>query len=414
MHCGARGGGIPIPLTLTGWSVGMVQSFASARALVTSIAPTEAILALRPERAQSRARAVRSSFAGDVLYAVKCNDHPVMLWALYEGGITGFDVASLDEIERVRAVAPESACHYMNPVKSAESIDIAYRRHRIRRFAFDHRDELSKIVQMTDGAADLELMLRIAVPGDAALLSLSGKFGAYPEEAPALLRAARRVGREVGITFHVGSQCTSPHAFAEAIRIVGEIVAVAGPIDHLDVGGGFPALYVGDEPTFEAYAGVIEATAAAAGLTCALQCEPGRALVADCASAIARVELRKRNQLFLNDGVYNNLAELKWLGPCFPMNLVRPSVAQPVGFDLFGPTCDSIDSMPGPHWLPADVAAHDYVEIGMLGAYSSVFRTRFNGLGSSRCVILDDAGPLTVPAEPILPELPALESPIAA
>ncbi len=389
----------------------MIQSFASARALVTAIAPTLPVLGLRPHRARQRASAIRSSFAGDVLYAVKCNDHPIVLRALYEGGITQFDVASLDELERVRATVPGSVCHYMNPVKSAESIRSAYEHYGVRRFAFDHRDELAKIVQMTRGAPDLELMLRIAVPGDAALLSLSGKFGALPEEAPALLRAARMVAGEVGITFHVGSQCTSPRAYAEAVRIAAAIVAEAGPIDHLDVGGGFPALYVGDEPEFETYAEAIEQAVRESGLDCAVQCEPGRALVADCASAVVRVELRKRGQLFINDGVYNNLAELKWLGPCFPMRLIRPSRTGRIGFDLFGPTCDSIDSMPGPHWLPADVAAHDHIEVGLLGAYSSVFRTNFNGLGSEHCVIFSDQGPLTVPSKETLVEF---ESPLAA
>ena len=50
------------------------------------------------------------------------------------------------------------------------------------------------------------------------------------------------------------------------------------------------------------------------GLTCRLQCEPGRALVADGASALARIELRRGDGLYLNDGVFGNLGELKWIG----------------------------------------------------------------------------------------------------
>ncbi len=389
----------------------MIQSHASARALVHSIVPQDPVLCLRPHRARAQASYIRDTFQGDVLYAVKCNDHPIVLQALYEGGIGAFDVASLAELELVREIAPLAECHFMNPVKSPKHIREAYALHGVRRFAFDHRDELAKIVQQTHAAPDLELMLRIAVPGDAALLSLSGKFGARPEEAPALLRAARRLGREVGLTFHVGSQCTSPEAFAKAIRIAADIAEEAGPIDHLDVGGGFPVSYVGDEPDFASFARRIARTIDEIGLRCEIQCEPGRALVADCASAIARVDLRKTQQLFINDGVYNNLAELKWLGPCFPMELIRGSRAQSIGFDLFGPTCDSIDSMPGPHWLPADTATGDYIEVGMLGAYSSVFRTQFNGLGSSTMAILEDEGPLT---QPMLQHAEECEAQLAA
>ena len=169
----------------------------------------------------------------------------------------------------------------------------------------------------------------------------------------------------------------------------------AGPVDHLDVGGGFPAAYQGNEPPFERFVRVIRQAVARHGLTCSLQCEPGRALVADGASVLARIELRRGTALFLNDGVYGNLAELKWIGPQFAMRLVRPvrpSDPTTLGFDLFGPTCDSIDSMPGPHWLPADAAAGDWIEVGMTGAYSNALRTGFNGFASDRDALLADAG----------------------
>ena len=64
----------------------------------------------------------------------------------------------------------------------------------------------------------------------------------------------------------------------------------------------------------------------------------------------------------------------------------------PPGFDLFGPTCDSIDSMPGPHWLPADADEGDWVEVGMMGAYSNALRTGFNGFCSEKLAILSDGG----------------------
>jgi ornithine decarboxylase len=370
----------------------MVQAYGSAVAVLSSIAPVDPVVCVRPRELAAAARRITRAFPGDVMYAVKCNDEPLMLRALWDGGVRQFDTASIAEVRAVRALLPEAACHFMHPVKSPEAIAEAYHVHGVRRFVFDHQDELNKIAQVTGGARDLELFLRLAVPGDGAVLTLTGKFGACQEQAPLLLRAARGMAREVGITFHVGSQCLDPAAFARAIALVAEVVRVAGPVDHLDVGGGFPASYTGDEPEFEDFVRTIRAEVKRHGLTCRLQCEPGRALVATGASILARVELRRGHALYINDGVYGNLAELKWIGPHFPMRVVR-SGSRPLrreAFDLFGPTCDSIDSMPGPHWLPSDVVEGEWVEVGMMGAYSNALRTRFNGFGSDGALVLND------------------------
>ena len=371
----------------------MAQAYGSAGALLTSRNLQGPVVAIRPRVVTRTARRVVGAFPGDVLYAVKCNDHPLMLDALWAGGVRAFDTASIEEVRAVRRRFPDAACHFMHPVKSPEAIAEAYARHGVRRFVLDHEDELVKILQATGNAADLELFVRLAVPGEGAVLTLTGKFGVVPSQAAALLRAARPVARAVGITFHVGSQCRDPAAFTRALDLVAEVVRRAGPVDHVDVGGGFPAAYVGDEPGFETFARVIGQEARRRGLDGSLQCEPGRALVAEGASVLARVELRRGRSLYLNDGVYGNLAELKWIGPHFPLRVVRDvgaRNAESVPFDLFGPTCDSIDSMPGPHWLPADVEAGEWIEVGMMGAYSNALATRFNGFGAEPAAVLDD------------------------
>mgnify|MGYP000864622543 CR=1 FL=1 len=373
----------------------MVQTYGSAGALLSLRSPVEPVLCVRPHVLAATAERIVGAFPGDVLYAVKCNDTPVVLEALWQGGVRQFDTASIGEVRAVKALLPAARCHFMHPVKSVGAIAEAYHGHGVRRFVFDHPDELAKIVAATGCAEDLELFVRLAVPGEGALLALTGKFGVGVEDAGALVRAARGYARTVGLTFHVGSQCVDPQAYARAIALAAEVVRLVGPIDDLDVGGGFPAAYQGDEPPFERFVQVIRLAVARHGLTCSLQCEPGRALVADGASVLARVELRRGTSLFLNDGVYGNLAELKWIGPHFAMRPVRPartSDATVLGFDLFGPTCDSIDSMPGPHWLPADTDEGDWVEVGMMGAYSNALKTGFNGFGSERHAILGDGG----------------------
>ena len=370
----------------------MVQSFSGVAAFVSSANHDVPAVAIRPKVVAARAGDVVARFPGDVLYAVKCNDHPLVLQALHRGGVRHFDTASIREIRTVKGLLPDAVCHFMHPVKTAPAIAEAYHAHGVRRFVVDHEDELAKIVAATDGATDLELFVRLAVPGDGAMLTLTGKFGAEPEAAADLVVRAKALAKRVGITFHVGSQCLDPDAFTRAVRMAAEVARAAGGIDDLDVGGGFPAAYDGTEPDFAAFVAAICAAVAETRLVCRLQCEPGRLLVADGASVLAKVELRRGRGLYLNDGVYGNLAELKWLGPKFAMRRVGkrgPASIEP--FDLFGPTCDSIDSMPGPHHLPDDIAAGQWIEVGMMGAYSLALRTGFNGFSDHRCVVVNDA-----------------------
>ncbi len=390
----------------------MAEVLGSAAALLSRTSPDLPVVLIRPHVLRRRAQGVVAAFPGRVLYAVKCNDDERVLRALHEGGIRAFDVASIGEVRRIRALfGTDVEIAFMHPVKPAAAVAEAYHRHGVRRFALDHVSELEKIVAVTGGARDLELVVRLAVANDGALLALSGKFGAEPEEAVALLRRARPHVRRLGLTFHVGSQCLDPGAFARAIHLAGEVAAAAGGIEHLDVGGGFPARYVGDEPPFEAFVAVVrEAVGHGIGAV-DLACEPGRLLVADGVSVLVRVEQRRGRRLYLNDGIYGSLAELKWLGPRFPLARVRPEGIDrraELGYDLFGPTCDSVDSMPGPHWLPADVAAGDWIEVGMAGAYTRTLATRFNGLGEARVVeVADEPWYLVDPAPPVTTEMAA-------
>ena len=351
------------------------------------------MVGLRAHVMAARARAVLDAFPGDVLYAVKCNADPNVLRILHESGVTQFDTASIAEIRLIRELLPDATCHFMHPVKSRAAIAEAYETHGVRRFVVDHPSELEKLIDTCHDMREVEIFVRIRVCGQGSVLSLEGKFGTGSEKAVKLLRRARRVARAVGITFHVGSQALSPATYMRAISKAARIAQKAGGIDHLDVGGGFPAQYIGSEPAFPEFVQAIETAVAETGLECSLQCEPGRLLVADGASVFARVEMRRGKNLFLNDGVYGNLAELKWVGPQFPMRLLRRGQEPRRGsarFDLYGPTCDSIDSMPGPHLLPEDTREGDWIEVGMMGAYSSALRTGFNGMGDTLVAMVED------------------------
>ena len=370
--------------------------FTSAVDLLRDRHPERPVLALRPHAARRAANWFLANFPGRVLYAAKANDAPVIMDALVEAGVRAFDVASLVEIERVARI-PDAELYFMNPIKSRGAIVRAYRDFGVRSFAFDSDEELDKIVQATGGAQDLDLFLRLACPNTHSLIPLEGKFGVSSADAPALLLRARQIARRLGITFHVGSQAVVPAAFGEAIQQVGQLILDSGVIvDAVDIGGGFPSRYPhSDPPELASFMQEIvrAADALAVKHSCELLCEPGRALVAEAESVIVRVDARRGNALYVNDGAFGTLFDAAYSGFRFPARLVATSrrKQKPLAeFALYGPTCDSSDYLPGPFVLPECVREGDYIEIGQIGAYGRVLANHFNGYGEYDEVILTD------------------------
>jgi ornithine decarboxylase len=376
-------------------------SFPDAAAMVAALMPEQPVYCVRPHVLRETARRFADAFPGSVLYAVKCNAEPMFLDALHDGGIRHFDTASIPEISVIAEQLPDSSCYFMHPVKQRGAIRKAYDQHGVRYFVVDHPDELAKIRAETGHARDVVIIVRLATARGAAVYDLGGKFGATPQRAAELLMTAYGAGYRVGLSFHVGSQCMTPGSYTAALRLAAHVVEMAGvPLSVVDVGGGFPVPYVGlNPPPLEDY---IEAIAS--GLRQIdlppdheVWCEPGRALVAAGASLVVRVELRKDNFLYINDGVYGSLSDLKYARLRFPMRVLRPDggrvevLTEDLGeFSLFGPTCDPVDVMEGPYRLAADVREGDYIEIGQAGAYTIELRTDFNGFFPDRFVEVED------------------------
>jgi ornithine decarboxylase len=358
--------------------------------------PVQPVTLLRPHAARRAARFFVEKFPGRSIYAVKANPSPDLLEILWDSGITHYDVASIAEVRLVAETLPDATLCFMHPVKAEEAIAEAYHQHRVRTFSLDTMDELEKILSATDNASDLNLCVRLRVSSDHSKLSLASKFGAEPGETKALLFAARQAADALGICFHVGSQAMSPAAYAEAMtRVRAAIVDAAVTVDIVDVGGGFPSSYPGMEPPpLEAYFEVIHNAFESLPISYSaeLWCEPGRALCAEYASVLVRVEKRRGDELYINDGAYGALFDAAHIGWRFPVQLVRDggSNARDMPFSFYGPTCDDLDHMAGPFMLPADVQAGDYVEIGMLGAYGCAMRTGFNGFGSDLKTVVED------------------------
>jgi ornithine decarboxylase len=367
----------------------------SALGLATALRPVQPVTLLRPHAARRAARFFVEKFPGRSLYAVKANPSPDLLRLLWDSGVTHYDVASLAEVRLVAETLPDAVQCFMHPVKAEEAIAEAYALG-VRTFSLDTMEELDKIVRATGGVDDLNLCVRIRVSSDHAKLSLASKFGAEPDEMKALLFATRQAADALGICFHVGSQAMTPAAYSEAMeRVRAAIVEAAVTVDIVDVGGGFPSVYPGMEPPpLEAYFDVISRAFESLPISYSaeLWCEPGRALCAEYASLLVRVEKRRGDQLYINDGAYGALFDAAHIGWRFPVKLVREqeSDVRDLAFSFYGPTCDDLDHMAGPFLLPADVGPGDYIEIGMLGAYGCAMRTAFNGFGTVAKVEMTD------------------------
>ena len=370
--------------------------------VVAALRPARPLYVLWPKRIAQVAKDFMRAFPGTTMYAVKTNADENIIRTLAATGMRAFDAASIEEVRLVRRNAPKAKIYFMHPVKAPEAIREAYTQHGVRDFVIDTQDELFKILRETDLASDLTLFVRLGLPKNGkAAIDFSVKFGCKPAEAVKLLRACRPVSAKVGLCFHVGTQTTDPAVYTRAVQQAAAVIRESGVgIDVLDVGGGFPVSYADGEVAGPGiFIAALKTALDAEGLgRVPLLAEPGRALVAAGGALVARVELRKGNVLYLNDGTYGGLFDAgPMLKTRFPVRAHRaqdvnggPMSTDLKAFKFAGPTCDSLDLMEGPFMLPADIKMGDWIEIGNTGAYSRSMRTDFNGFGASDAVCLYD------------------------
>ena len=374
-----------------------MAKFQSVDELVKATRPVNPVYCIREESIRTASSWFVENFPGTTLYAVKCNSNEKVLKTLFESGITNFDTASLEEIKLIRKILPEAKPFFMHTIKSKESIHEAYFNYGVRDFSFDSKFELEKILEVTNQANDLNLFLRIAISNEHAEIDLSKKFGASLGEATSLLKSAKEKASKIGISFHVGSQCMHPISYSKAIKDINILIKKTGIYpDFINVGGGFPSTYPDLYPQpLSAYINEIKKTIQSLNLpeTTQLICEPGRALVAESGSTVVRVELRKKQILYINDGTYGSLFDAGTPNFIFPTRMIQIEKSfskRLTPFSFYGPTCDGIDFMKGPFLLPNNIKEGDYIELGQLGAYGLTFRTNFNGFYSNEIFEVSD------------------------
>ena len=339
-----------------------------------------------------------AGFPGLVTYAVKANPNPMIIQTMLEQGMEAFDVASLAEIELVQSLAWQAgkrvALHYHNPIKTEPAIAKAWFDHGVRCFSLDDEFELQKLMRQVPSPAETELSVRFVAPEKHDVqLDLNSKFGATEADAAALLRQVAAAGFKPSLTFHPGTQCTEAKAYSDFIACAARIVKASGvDLYRLNVGGGFAANYLHSQaPDLNLYFDAISAAVEEHfDVAPPLVCEPGRAMVNDAVSLLVKViHRRKEGQVFINDGVYGgfsemNISNMGWPFLCWRGDRALEGKTQ--DFRVYGPTCDSIDVMPDHLAMPEQLAVGDYIEVPLMGAYSSAVATQFNGFQSNTYV----------------------------
>ena len=379
-------------------------TFESAAAASLALQPDAPLFCFSAEQLRARATVFIKGFPGETTFAVKANSSPQVIRVLADAGIKAWDVASVHEMATVAKIVPNARFHYHNPVKSRREIADAYKIHKCHRYVVDCREELAKIADIIGPAKNIEIAVRFVLPRERASSAhdFSTKFGAPDHICVELLKQVVAMGYTPLLTFHPGSQCKEPHHYVRHIEAAARIAQTAGvTIPRLNVGGGFPANYVlSTAPEPQVFFKIIKEAvvkAFAEDKRPALECEPGRGLVASCMSLLTRVKLvcTDGDDIFINDGVYGGLMEYMQapeLKP--PFRVIRDGkvIEGPAkSFKVFGPTCDPLDVLPHRLDILATLREDDYIEFGSLGAYGLATMTNFNGYGGNEIVSVDQA-----------------------
>ncbi|MCH7637671.1 MAG: type III PLP-dependent enzyme, partial [Proteobacteria bacterium] len=292
-------------------------------------------------------------------------------------------------------INPDAKKYFMTPVRIRGAAGTAQQKYGVRHFLVDHLSGLSQLVNEIDTSRSV-IFARMAVHHESAFEDLSLRFGAPPEEMPALLQSIKDSGAEPALAFNVGSSVTDPEAYRHSMSVTKSVLEpLPFRLRLIDVGGGYPKSYPDFiVPPLEEYFTAVEESVGNLPLADNAEVlgEPGRALAAPGMSAVVEVLLRKDNRLFINDGMYGVFWLLRIDGPdSFPARAYRdgkPLEGETVEFQVNGPTCDSTDTLPGLVPLPADIRSGDYLEFGNIGAYSISGRTDYNGFYSDRIVTI--------------------------
>ncbi len=371
-------------------SAGYLRGLELARVGDISRSLSTPFMVLRLPIVRHNLQNLREALPGvDVYYAVKANNHTDILRTLRNDKCF-FDISSVRELHDVLEIGGQAAeVIHTNPIKSATEFDCAIEGG-VRIFVADNAAELDKFSRYGDRAG---VLVRFKTTPGGAAVNLSYKFGADPDEVPALLD--KIIALQIpfrGFCFHVGSQCTKSSQYTAAIKTAGRLIDLARAkglsTEILDIGGGFPVRYTRAVPAIETIgAAIMQALRRHVPPTVRVICEPGRFISGEAVTLIASViGTSVRNGVkwyYIDDGLYGSFSGRLFDGCSYEVLTNRNTKWERAV--LAGPTCDSFDVIYNDCLMPP-LSIGDMLIFPAMGAYCSVSATDFNGLGRSRVV----------------------------
>jgi len=326
----------------------------------------------------------------EVYYAVKANPDIEVLKLIDHMGI-GFEIASEGELAMLVSMGVhKDRIITSNPIKSFKFLRMAAD-YGISYFAFDSRDEVKKLRDYCPGC---NVYVRLAVPNEGSEWPLSKKFSVEIDVAEELLLYAKKKGlNPVGITFHVGSQCTNMYNWNSALdkaKILWDRAEKRGiRLSLLDIGGGHPIRYTKNVVNISAInKNINRLIYDKFPKKTRIFVEPGRAVVGDAGifvtKVIGKAKRGDENWLSIDVGVFNGLMES--VGGIKYSYIVEGAKEQKL-WTLAGPSCDSFDVIDKDIMLP-DPEVGNIILILSSGAYTISYASEFNGFSIPKTILV--------------------------
>lgn len=352
--------------------------------------PTPYLLINRKKIVEKASLIGRNIKNSRVFYAVKANPAVEVLKLINQLGLD-FEIASEGELQILAAigVAPERIIT-SNPMKTLKFLKMALD-YGVTYFAYDSYAEVDKLARYAPGC---NVYIRLSVPNEGSEWPLSKKFGVEPEAALDLLLYARTKGlKPVGLTFHVGSQCTNAYNWHMALDKARDVWELAGEngikLSFLNLGGGYPIKYkkdVIDIPTIEKE--VNKLIYKKFPKNTQIYLEPGRAVVGDSGVFVATVTGKAKrgdeDWLYIDVGVFNGLMES--VGGIKYSYIIK-GCGKKKKWILAGPSCDSFDVIEKDIEL-AEPEVGSKVLILSTGAYTISYASEFNGFSIPKTILI--------------------------
>jgi ornithine decarboxylase len=317
----------------------------------------------------------------EVYYAMKCNPNKMILEEMSKLGIK-YDCASKQEIMDALEYTKPDNIVYANPCKFPQHITFS----KDRCVSLTVVDCECEMYKMKDLYSECRLLLRIAVNDENSQCAFSKKFGCKMNEVKQLLLLSKELELNiVGFSFHVGSGCTNPSLYYDALcdcktaTIIATSLGIS--IEIIDIGGGF------NQTNFIECAHQIQK-----GMTLFREkkfiSEVGRFLVEETHTLVLHVICKKTQKdkfiYYLDDGVYGSFG-------CKIFDHAKPiikTIKNSEEFDstLYGPTCDSFDLIEESIMLP-ELNVGDKLYIENFGAYTTASASPFNGYQITKIIV---------------------------